>query len=92
MKNIQVIDGAMNATYDVFQATEEEFACIFPGDTDVEFVDDFIARVGEDVAGRTLEPIWSRRISKKTINGIHGTLFYDLEYKKKYYPTKKDSD
>ncbi len=92
MKNIQVIDGGMNATYDVFGATDEEFALIFPNDTDVEFIEDFFARVGEETAGRVLGPIWTRRADKKTISGIHGTLFYGLEYKKKYYPNKKDSD
>jgi len=29
MKNIQVIDGALNAVYDIFQATDEEFSLIF---------------------------------------------------------------
>jgi hypothetical protein len=82
----------MNCSYDIFAATDEEFALIFPGDTDIEFIDDFIARVGEEVAGRTLEPLWKRRIDKKEVRGIHGTLFYELEFKKKYYPTKKESD
>jgi hypothetical protein len=92
MRNIQVIDGALNATYDVFQATDEEFAAIFIGSSDVEFIDDFIARVGEEEAQRTLEPIWSRRIDKKAVQGIHGTLFFELDFKKKYYPNKRDSD
>ena len=35
MKNIQVIDGARNCVYDIFAATEEEFALIFPADQDV---------------------------------------------------------
>ena len=30
MKNIQIIDGALNATFSVFQATDDEFASIFP--------------------------------------------------------------
>jgi hypothetical protein len=30
MKNIQVIDGADNCTFSIFQATDEEFAAIFP--------------------------------------------------------------
>jgi len=31
VKNIQIIDGAGNATYNIFQATNDEFAEIFPG-------------------------------------------------------------
>ena len=32
MKNIQIIDRAENATFSLFQATDEEFDAIFPGD------------------------------------------------------------
>ena len=30
MKNIQIIDGADNCTFSIFQATDEEFSLIFP--------------------------------------------------------------
>ena len=30
MKNIQVIDGALNCTFSIFQAADEEFALLFP--------------------------------------------------------------
>ena len=32
MKNIQIIDGALNATFSVFQAAAEAFAAIFPAE------------------------------------------------------------
>ena len=35
MKNIQVIDGAENCVYDIFSATDEEFALIFEAGADV---------------------------------------------------------
>lgn len=58
MKNIQVIDGAINCSYDIFA-------------------------VG----------VWKKRQNKKTITGIHGTLFYDLiEEKKKFYPTNRENE
>ena len=92
MKNIQVIDGALNCTYDIFGATEEEFALIFPSGADVEFISDFFERAGEDTAGAVTRSLWERRLDKKTISGIHGTLFYQLEFKRKYYPTKKEAE
>jgi len=61
MKNIQVIDGAENCTYDVIEATDDEFERIFPNGTDVEFVEDFVARVVDQVAEATVTPLWSRR-------------------------------
>jgi hypothetical protein len=41
MKNIQVIDGALNCTFSIFQATEEEFVLIFsePGQ-DIQYAED----------------------------------------------------
>ena len=92
MKNIQVIDGADNCTYDIFQISDKDFKFIFPGDTDIEFIEDFCDRVGEDKATEILAKVWKKRVDKKAVNGIHGTLFYELDYKKKYYPTKKDSE
>ncbi len=42
MKNVQIIDGAVNATFSVFQATEGEFATIFPDGRDIELVEDLM--------------------------------------------------
>ena len=47
MKNIQAIDGANNATFSVFQATDEEFALLFPDGSDVAFREDIEARLTE---------------------------------------------
>jgi hypothetical protein len=79
MKNIQIVDGADNATYSVFQATDEEFAAIFPDGRDIELAEDLFARLGEARAASILTPIWERPILKRDIQGLHGTLFYDNE-------------
>ena len=47
MKNIQVIDGADNTVYDVFSATDEEFAVIFPSGTDIAFIEEVFEREPE---------------------------------------------
>ena len=44
MNNIQVFDGAENSVYDIFAATDEEFALIFPQGEDVAFIDEVMAR------------------------------------------------
>ncbi len=93
MKNIQVIDGATNCAYSIFEVTEETFSLLFPGrGQDIEFIDDIVARLGEEKAGEILAPVWEKRIEKRDVAGIHGTLFYELEFKKKYYPNKRESD
>jgi hypothetical protein len=92
MKNIQVIDGALNAVYDVFSATDEEFALIFPPGQDVAFIDEVMARGPRADLDKAFERIWQRRIPKAKAIGIHGLLFYELEHKKKYYPTRRDEE
>lgn len=89
MKNVQIIDGAGNATFSVFQATEEEFAAIFPNGRDIELVEDLMERLGGVAAVSLLAPIWDRPILKRDALGIHGTLFYDNEHRRDHIPSSK---
>jgi len=93
MKNIQVIDGASNCTYSIYEVTEEEFDILFPSlGQDIEFVEDVVDRVGDEALGQLMNPVWKRPVNKRDTRGIHGTIFYGLLWKKKYYPTKKDAE
>jgi hypothetical protein len=87
LKNIQIIDSALNAT-------EDEFAAIFPADgQDIELIEDFIERCGAEQAGRILRPIWERPILKRDAQGIHGTLYYEYAARRQYLPaTKREID
>jgi hypothetical protein len=92
MKNIQVIDGAVNSVYDIFAATDEEFALIFSTGTDVAFIDEVYQVADRTLLDAAFNNIWLRRLPKKDAMGIHGVLFYGLEQKKVYYPTRKDEE
>lgn len=92
MKNIQVIDGAENSVYDIYQATSTEFDMIFSAGTDVAFIDEVLDRHPEEELDAIFAEIWKRRIPKKEAMGIHGLLFYELERKKQFYPTRRDED
>ena len=93
MKNVQVIDGAQNSEYAIFAMTDEEFAVVFPDPgQNVEFIEDAIERTGKEVVGRLLRNVWKHPVRKPEANGIHGTLFYELLWKKKFYPTKNDTE
>jgi hypothetical protein len=90
LKNIQVIDGAGNATFGVFRATESEFEYLFPNPgQDIELVEDFFARHHETFAAETLNNLWLRPIHKSKVQGIHGTLFYDYVDKRHHLPASK---
>lgn len=92
MKNIQVIDGADNAVYDIFAATEVEFSLIFPEGQDVAFIEEVMARGSVNELDSAFLRIWERRIPKSKAMGIHGILFYELDNKMQYYPTRKDEE
>jgi hypothetical protein len=94
LKNIQVIDRAANATFSIFQATDEEFDAIFPAEgQDMELSEDFHSRVGARQAKAILEAIWERPILKRDACGIHGTLYYDDAVRRQYLPaTKREVD
>ncbi|MDB5709131.1 MAG: hypothetical protein JWL96_1201 [Sphingomonas bacterium] len=93
MKNVQVIDRADNATFSIFQASDEAFAAIFPDDRDIEFIEDFVERVGSERAGSILGPLWERPVLKRDAQGLHGTLFYEWADRRKHWPaTKREVD
>lgn len=92
MKHIQVIDGAVNCVYDIFAATDEEFAAIFPAGQDIAFIEDVYERGPADLLDRHFDRIWQRRMPKAQVNGIHGILFYELAQKKAFYPTLRDEE
>lgn len=92
MKNIQIIDGADNSVFDIFASTEEEFSLIFPEGHDVAFIDEVMARGPENELDDAFNRIWKRRIPRRDAMGILGILFYELDHKKQYYPTRKDEE
>ena len=93
MKNIQIINGANNATFSLFQATEDEYAELFVDGTDMDLIEDVIDRLGDDRAGEILMAIWERPVLKRDANGLHGTLFYDWAARRHHLPaTKREVD
>jgi len=87
VKNIQIFDGADNEVYDIFTATDEEFALIFPDGTDVAFINEAYPNQQSQILNAAFIEIWKRRLPKREAMGIHGILLYKCEYKKAYYPT-----
>ena len=90
MRNVQIIDGAANATFSIFQATEEEFALLFPRKgQDLEIIEAVIRRLGQARANELLLPMWRRPILKQDAQGIHGTLFYNYYDNRHHLPASK---
>ena len=65
---------------------------IFPTGQDIAFIDEVFSRADRASLDKTLTMIWARRLLKSKAHGIHGTLFYEHERKKAYYPTRRDEE
>ncbi|PZQ99168.1 MAG: hypothetical protein DI533_00205 [Cereibacter sphaeroides] len=93
MKTVLVVDGADNCAYDHFEASDQLFAALFPGEgQDIEFIEDFWDRRPSKSVREDFKRLWENPISKSEVAGIHGVLFFGLLHKKAYYPNKRDSD
>ena len=92
MKNIMIIDGAVNCVYDIFSASDEDFSKLFPPGTDIAFIDEIYAKGSESGLDLIFKRLWQNRVEKSKVNGIHGTIFYELDDKKPFYPTRKDEE
>jgi hypothetical protein len=87
MKNVQVIDGAENCTYSIFEFTEPQFKLICPADgQDISFIDDVCQRLSEAEQEIAFAGVWDRPVDKHAIVGLHGTLFYQFEDRKSRFP------
>lgn len=85
-----LIDGAANCVYDVFSVHDDDFARIFPGGTDIAFIEDVERRADAEAVFEAVTRAWPHRIPKRDAVGIHGILFYQLYAERKYYPTLRD--
>ena len=92
MTNIQIIDGAQNCTYSLYAATNAEFALLFPRGSDVGFPDEILRRLVRRRALPVFNALWERPVDKRTARGIHRTLLYELDFKKKFCPTRREAE
>jgi hypothetical protein len=74
MKNVQVIDGADNAVYDIFEIGDGDFAELFPQGQDVTFIEDLEERVPKARLSAICEAMWAHRVRKNDAMGIHGVM------------------
>ncbi|WP_416150191.1 hypothetical protein ACM26V_04160 [Salipaludibacillus sp. HK11] len=41
MKNIQIVDGSINSTFDIFEIEDGKFNILSPNNTDISFLEDY---------------------------------------------------
>lgn len=88
-KNLMIIDGAVNCTFDVFNITDEQFKFIFPAEgQELECIDALVDKHGDDRIDEVFKGIFEYcHMNKGWIEGIHGTLFYEYPKRRALYPS-----
>jgi hypothetical protein len=85
MKNIQVIDGAMNSIFEIYAIRNDLFARLFPNGADIAFT----RELPENLPG--IEKLYARRVPKRKVKGIHGTLHLELsDGDPKFFPMRRE--
>jgi hypothetical protein len=95
IRNVQIYDGASNATFGVVGVPARLFDVVFPGDADVAFLDLLprALRGNGRKAGAFWSDFYSRDVDKRLIHGVHGTLHYDrYRVSPQYFPNRKEAD
>lgn len=87
MKNVQVIDGAINSIFEIYAVSDDVFQRIFPGRATIAFAEEI----------PDSDPLWtnfySKPVRKEKVNGIHGTLHLTgKEDKNSLFPTRREED
>ncbi|MCC6429022.1 MAG: hypothetical protein IT435_19655 [Phycisphaerales bacterium] len=92
MKNTLVIDGAEHCAFPIC-LIDDDFAVVFPDPgQNVEFIEDLVRRVGEQRTGELVSRGATHRIRKEHAAGVHGTLFFGLSARQRYFPNKREDD
>ena len=93
MKNIQVIDGAVNSIFEIYRVPNALFDLMFPEGTDIAFIDDVENAFGMANKENLWDQVYRNRVDKKRVRGIHGTLHLTgSAVSKKYFQTRKEAE
>ena len=91
MKNIQVVDGSQNSVFEIYAVSDKLFSLVFPKGTDVAFEKDLLKKFPKQ--DHRFKALYKRRLDKKSIRGIHGTLCLALsESDSKFFPTRREAE
>lgn len=70
MKNIVIIDGALNSRLEIYTIDNDRFSKLFPTDIDEIYVEDLDEALQEDV--EFWDHIYANEVDRQKVQGIHG--------------------
>ena len=72
MKNIEVVDGALNSRFEIYAVEDHIFDQLFPEERDEIYLED----VSEDIQNNVefWNQVYAREVDRHSVRGIHGIL------------------
>jgi hypothetical protein len=72
MKNIEIVDGALNSRFEIYAVDDEVFGTLFPEGKDEIYLEDLSEELQDDAV------FWNRvyacEVDRRSVQGIHGIL------------------
>ena len=72
MRNIEVVDGALNSRFEIYAVTDEDFDRIFGDETDDAYLEDLEEELQNDV--EFWDRVYGQEVERQIVDGIHGIL------------------
>ena len=72
MKNIEIVDGALNSRFEIYTAEDAVFHRLFPDGTEEIYLEDLSEALQNDVA--FWDRVYEQEVDRQTVQGIHGIL------------------
>jgi len=71
MRNIEIIDGALNSRFEIYAVDDDVFARLFQSNEDV-YLEDLDEALQDDIA--FWDRVYANEVDRQTVQGIHGVL------------------
>lgn len=72
MRNIEIIDGALNGRFEIYSITDQTFSKLFPLGQGEIYLEDLSENLQEDEA--FWNRVYAQEIDRQTVQGVHGIL------------------
>lgn len=72
MKNIEIVDGALNSRFEIYAVEDEIYDRLYPGEKDEIYLEDLSEEIQNDVA--LWDQVYAREMDRRLVRGIHGIL------------------
>ena len=72
MKNIEIVDGALNSRFEIYTVEDDVFNALFPDGKDEIYLEDLSEKLQSDAV--FWERVYAREVERRSVQGIHGIL------------------